>query len=144
MRHKAPQPWTALKMSRATWYRLGKPRAKLERMTQPIRARLEGVSLRSLQREARILREAPSLADDIETGSLKLGRAERILFSTFRKTEPDGTPQRLGNKPLFTAEEFKTILMCLHPDGVRSPEKLHAAFLAVKARERHLTRKKRS
>jgi hypothetical protein len=130
-------------MSRATWYRLGKPTAKPERVTQPIRAYIEGVSLRSLQREARILRKAPSLADAIESGSLKLGRAERTLFPTSRKMQPDGTPQWLGNKPLFTAQEFKMILMCLHPDGVRSPEKLHAAFIAVKARERHLTRKKR-
>jgi hypothetical protein len=144
MRQKAPQPWIALGMSRATWYRLAKPSAKPTRVTQPIRAYMEGVSLRSLQREARILRKAPSLANEIEAGSLKLGRAERILFPTFSKMQPDGTPQRLGNKPLFTQQEFKTILMCLHPDGVRSPEKLHAAFIAVKARERHLTRKKRS
>jgi hypothetical protein len=52
MRQKASQPWLALGMSRATWYRLGKPETKPERpMTQPLRARLMNVSLRSLQRE---------------------------------------------------------------------------------------------
>jgi hypothetical protein len=145
MRQNARQPWLALGISRATWYRLGKPTTKPEQpMAQALLARAQGVSLRSFQRTARIVRKAPSLADSIATGSLKPGHAERVLFPVFRGVQPDGgSPPRLGNKPLFTEQEFKTILMCLHPDGARSPEKLHAAFSALKARERHLTRKKR-
>ena len=100
MGQNARQPWLALGISRATWYRLGKPTTKPEQpMAQALLARAQGVSLRSFQRTARIVRKAPSLADSIATGSQKPGRAERVLF----------------------------------PDGAWSPEKLHAAFIAIKS-----------
>jgi hypothetical protein len=100
MRQKASQPWLALGMSRAKWYRLGKPQTKPERpMTQPLRARLMNVSLRcSLQRGERVARSAPGLADQVAAGALKVGRAERLLFSpTFeemRQKAVNETPQR--------------------------------------------------
>jgi hypothetical protein len=43
------------------------------------------------------------------------------------------------HKPIFTADEYKTILMCLHPDGERTKEKLEEAFVRFKAKEIQLT-----
>jgi hypothetical protein len=115
MRQKASQPWLALGMSRATWYRLGKPQTKPERpMTQPLRARLMNVSLRSLQRGERVARSAPGLADQVAAGALKVGRAERLLFSaTFkemRQKAVNETPQRRSSGGL-------TIVRLTHIDG---------------------------
>jgi hypothetical protein len=52
--------------------------------------------------------------------------------------------EKLTNKfkPIFTAEEFRAILMCLHPDGERSKEKLEEVFIMVKDKEAPLTGKK--
>ena len=45
-------------------------------------------------------------------------------------------------KPIFTAEEFRAILMCLHPDGIRTKEKLEQVFNMVKEKEKPLTGRK--
>ncbi len=81
MRRKAtiPPPWLALGISRATWYRLGKPQTKPERITQTQAAREFHVSVRNVQRARRIQREAPDLAAQIEAGTLKIGTAERFV-----------------------------------------------------------------
>ncbi len=44
-----------------------------------------------------------------------------------------------NHKPPFTIEDFKTILMCLHPDGERTPEKLNEAFRLFNSRKYQLT-----
>ena len=115
MRQKASQPWLALGMSRATWYRLGEPQTKPERpMKQPLRARLMHVSLRSLQRGERVARSAPGLADQVAAGALKIGRAERLLFSlTFKEMRQNAvneTPQRRSSGGL-------AIVRLTHIDG---------------------------
>ncbi len=43
------------------------------------------------------------------------------------------------HKPLFTADEFRTILMCLHPDGQRTADKLAEAFRLFNAKKVPLT-----
>lgn len=82
MRQKAttPPPWLALGISRATWYRLGKPQTKPQRITQAQAARESHVSVRNVQRAGRIQREAPDLAAQVETGALKIGTAERLFI----------------------------------------------------------------
>ena len=66
-------------MSRATWYRHGKPVTKPQRMTQArLAARLE-TSVRTIQRAARIEREAPTLIPAIASGELSVGAAEKLL-----------------------------------------------------------------
>jgi hypothetical protein len=44
-------------------------------------------------------------------------------------------------KAIFSAEEFRLILMCLHPDGERTKEKIEEAFILVKSKEKQLTKK---
>jgi hypothetical protein len=66
-------------MSRATWYRLGKPERKPRRITQAQAALQMEVSVRSLQRARRVMREAPDVAAQVTAGTLKLGTAERIV-----------------------------------------------------------------
>jgi hypothetical protein len=45
------------------------------------------------------------------------------------------------HKSIFTADEFKTILMCLHPDGQRTKDKLQSAFINFKSKEGQLVKK---
>jgi hypothetical protein len=67
-------------MSRATWYRHGKPATKPPaRVTQPEAARLMEVSVRSAQRARRIGRYAPDLREKVLHGTLTMAAAERIL-----------------------------------------------------------------
>jgi len=44
-------------------------------------------------------------------------------------------------KAIFTPDEYKSILMCLHPDGERSKEKLEEVFVLFKKKESQLTKK---
>jgi hypothetical protein len=44
-----------------------------------------------------------------------------------------------NRKPLFTTEQFRTVLMCLHPDGQRTAAKLAEAFRLFNARKLQLT-----
>jgi hypothetical protein len=46
-----------------------------------------------------------------------------------------------GHKPAFTIDEFKSVLMCLHPDGERTKEKLEEVFKIFKSKEIQLTRR---
>jgi len=85
------RPWEALGMSRATWFRLGKPTTKPNRITQEQGAKLQNVSARSIQRARRIMREAPELALLIQAGKIKLGFAEKLLrLAQKNRTTNDG------------------------------------------------------
>ena len=44
-----------------------------------------------------------------------------------------------NHKPPFTSEQFKSILMCLHPDGQRTQEKLSSAFLLFNEKKLQLS-----
>ena len=48
-----------------------------------------------------------------------------------------------NHKPPFTSDQFKVILMCLHPDGTRTEDKLSEAFRLFNGRKLQLTGKKR-
>jgi hypothetical protein len=71
---RAQQPWLEVGLSRAHWYRLGRPRIRPERRkTQAELAYESGVCVRSFERAARIAREASDLAADVDTGRLTIG-----------------------------------------------------------------------
>ena len=48
---QTPKPWDAIGVSRATWYRHGKPTQKPTRVTQEQMAKAFGVSVRTIQRD---------------------------------------------------------------------------------------------
>ena len=90
---EGPPPWITAGMSRASWYRYGKPDSKplpprhrwftqtgwaqvLSRSIKPA----PGLSVRSIQRWLRIQREAPDLAEQVKAAALTLGVAERMLI----------------------------------------------------------------
>jgi hypothetical protein len=77
--------WQALGMSRATWYRKGKPEKKPgKKITQKEVAALMRVTVRSVQRAIRILREAPELVPLVKAGKLKAGPVESLIIGTHK------------------------------------------------------------
>jgi len=73
-------PWHDLGMSRATWYRRGKPITKpAKRVTLAEAARQMQVSLRGTERARRIDRYSPELAADVVAGKITLGEADRLI-----------------------------------------------------------------
>lgn len=102
MRDTEP-PWVTAGMSRASWYRYGKPESKprppphrwftqkewsqvLSRSIKP----LPGLSVRSIQRMARLKRWTPDLVEPILAKKLTMGEAERILIAR-QDRAPEGT-----------------------------------------------------
>lgn len=81
-------PWAAIGMSRASWYRHGKPVIKPERMTQVRLARQLETSVRTIQRAARIEREAPTLMPAIASGELSVAKAFQEQCEIYTGFEP--------------------------------------------------------
>jgi len=76
---EAIRPWETIGMSRATWYRRGKPTTKpTPRITQAHAAKTMNVSLRTVQRAARVLRLRPELGVLIESGHMRIAMAEEL------------------------------------------------------------------
>jgi hypothetical protein len=73
------QPWIAIGMSRATWYRHGKPTEKPRKMTQRQVAASMQIGVRTLQRAARVEREAPEFRPAIAAGEMSIAEAERAI-----------------------------------------------------------------
>ena len=79
MRH-TPKPWEAIGISRATWYRHGKPTEKPPRPSIARRAQMMGApSVRTLQRIERVMAANIELAALILQGRCKPGQAEAII-----------------------------------------------------------------
>ncbi|SDR31571.1 hypothetical protein SAMN05519103_01949 [Rhizobiales bacterium GAS113] len=97
MRQETQQPWLDLGISRATYYRLGKPRTKPKpRKTQAQLAAESDFSVRTYERAARIFREAPDLAADLSAGRLRVGTAERLLIARQEPGRFDGLLGGIG------------------------------------------------
>jgi hypothetical protein len=79
------KPWEAVGMSRATWYRRGKPTEKRDRAAAraaglKLRMGMSGArSLRTLQRFERVLRKDTDLASAIARGDCTTALAELIV-----------------------------------------------------------------
>jgi hypothetical protein len=76
---ETPKPWQALGMSRATWYRHGKPTERPWRLSIEQAAMVMNVSVRSIESAQRVIKFAPELEPLIMAGKLKLHRAEEII-----------------------------------------------------------------
>jgi hypothetical protein len=73
------KPWETVGMSRASWYRHGKPTEKPpKRETQAEAIKRLGGSVRTLQRVLRIYRE-PDLMKLVADGKLSIGKAEALV-----------------------------------------------------------------
>ena len=74
------KPWTALGISRATWYRHGKPTEWHKLLTQVEEAKRGGLSLRSYQRFARVFGGKSQLVQShVVRGGMKLGMADYLI-----------------------------------------------------------------
>ena len=80
-------PWVTAGMSRASWYRHGKPQMAPQRITQSDAAMLYGVSVRSVQRVVRIKRYAPDLYEQFHARTLTMDGAERLLIARLERAE---------------------------------------------------------
>jgi hypothetical protein len=98
------KPWEAIGMSRATWYRHGKPSEKPKRITVADAARAAGVSTRTHQRIMRVMRDDKGLAVlMLKHGWCKPGQAEKILTNprahrAFRKMLKTGKSKQRGEQ----------------------------------------------
>src|ERR1700732_3033760 len=69
------RPWEAIGMSRATWYRHGKPTTKPTKLkTHAQVAKMFGTSLRSMQRSKRALKLAPEIEKRTALSAAALAR----------------------------------------------------------------------
>jgi DNA-binding transcriptional regulator LsrR (DeoR family) len=68
-------PWEAIGMSRASWYRHGKPTTKPQQMTQTQIAAMMGVSLRTVQR---VIRQRKQEREAERIAFILKWRADRI------------------------------------------------------------------
>ncbi len=67
-------------MSRATWYRLGKPSEKPEpRITVKQAADMDGVSLRMMERARFVHRYGPDLLEQVIAGTMTMNAAIRLI-----------------------------------------------------------------
>jgi hypothetical protein len=87
-----------------------------------------------------------TLDDEVKQRVLKDGEKYRITLEEMERKHYD--KEKLyrdlinNHKAIFTVDEFKTILMCLHPDGVRTAEKLADAFRLFNAKKVQLTKER--
>jgi hypothetical protein len=103
MRQK--KPWEAIGMSRASWYRHGKPSEKPKRVTVADAARAAGASSkRTYQRIIRVMGGDMDLAVlMLEHGWCKPGQAEKIITNpcahrAFRKMIKAGKSRQRGEQ----------------------------------------------
>lgn len=133
------------------------PAAKIAEKLDPVIERSD-LSMTAQQKLDAAIRQAKRKADaDYEAAIRGLNEEvrQRVLDRTkerlamlnemeakARETETFYTEMTNRHQPPFSVEQFKTILMCLHPDGERSKEKLAEAFRLFNARKLQLTGKK--
>jgi hypothetical protein len=103
-------------MSRATWYRRGKPDEKPLSVRYADIAKHDRVSVRTVERMNRVLKADPTLADAVWRGAGKWGQAEWLITNpdAHRKWReanglpwpvpemPDEAPRRPRNTASFT------------------------------------------
>jgi hypothetical protein len=75
------KPWEAIGMSRASWYRHGKPSSnpRLSRLTHEFLAKANGIPLRTFQRCVRVMTQGPEIWERAVKGEISVAAAERQL-----------------------------------------------------------------
>jgi hypothetical protein len=113
-------------------------------LSMTARARLE-VATRLMERRLQAEHAARMRAVDEEVRRrvVEEGR-EYLAMMQAREAEAqqqiDLSREYMNNRrPLFTNDEYRTILMCLHPDGQRTADKLAEAFRLFNAKKLQLT-----
>lgn len=107
-------------------------------------AKLE-ISKRVLERQLNAAHAARmhGLEEEIRQRVLKQGKEYLAKLNAMevkaRETVERYTGYLNNSKPPFTIDQFKTILMCLHPDGQRTEDKLSEAFRLFNAKKLQLT-----
>ena len=99
MRQK-DKPWETLGISRATWYRHGKPVEWRKRRTNKHNAVENCMSLRTFERWMRVFnpRSSKLIMDYVKSGGMKLGMADYLLahpselrrFTAWHKKKGEG------------------------------------------------------
>jgi hypothetical protein len=79
VRHMKQNPWTAIGMSRASWYRHGKPTKKPVKQTLAQWCAEHGAKLRTIQRYKRVFKD-PELREAVDRGELTAHAAEQYLI----------------------------------------------------------------
>lgn len=96
MRQKQTDPWTAIGMSRASWYRHGKPKTKpVKPPTQRQFVKEHGLKLRTIQRHWRVQKAAniiPDIAEQLEqvkNGKLSISAVENFIRMCLRLAQEE-------------------------------------------------------
>jgi uncharacterized protein YifE (UPF0438 family) len=108
-------------------------KAKLDIAKRMIERKLyveHGMRMRALDEEVRqrVLVDGKAYLEEMRAMKEKASRLEKHWRDMVN-----------NHKPPFTIDQFKAILMCLHPDGERTEEKLKEAFLLFNGRKRQLS-----
>ncbi len=104
-------------------------RAMERRLNAEHAARMRGIDEEVRQRVIKATKERLERLDKMEAEVYDKEKWYRTLIN--------------DHKPPFTVDQYRIILMCLHPDGERTPAKLQEAFILLESKKEILTGEKK-
>lgn len=104
-----------------------------QRLDAAIRAHKRKLDAENARRNAEHARRMRDLDEEVRLLVVERTAAHIVTLEKMQAEvaeEHRHLRNRINNhRPPFSPAQFGTILMCLHPDGQRTPEKLHEAFV---------------